>query len=124
MRLRQKSFSRGARRAAFPDVARVPAEIAAVLARPDKRRMDAVLDLLLSGEAPGPVPHLPSLLAWGAEDRLADAAAARALAASRPDCEPALLPGAGHLPQCDSPEKFTALLSHFAAAHGDGPSIA
>jgi pimeloyl-ACP methyl ester carboxylesterase len=126
MRLRQKSFSRGAWRAAFPDAARVPAEIAAVLARPDKRRMDAVLDLLLSGEAPGPVPHVPSLLVWGAEDRLAgrDAAAARALAASLPDCELALLPGAGHLPQCDSPEKFTALLSHFVAAHGDGPSIA
>jgi pimeloyl-ACP methyl ester carboxylesterase len=127
MHLRRHTYSRQALRAGFPDPVRVPPELAATLAGPpDKRRMDAMLDLLLSGEAPGPAPALPSLVLWGAADRLprCDADAARALAASLPDCELALLPGAGHLPQCDSPEKFTATLSHFVAARTAGPTSA
>lgn len=126
MRLRQRTYSRAALAAAFPDRQRVPPAIAETLARPQKRQIAAMLDLLLSGEAPGPQPRLPSLLLWGAEDRLprCAAAAARALAASLPGCELVVLPGAGHLPQCDSPAEFIAALSRFAAAHGAGPSSA
>jgi pimeloyl-ACP methyl ester carboxylesterase len=128
VRLRLKQLAQGPRalRAAFPDPRRVPAEIAARLAEPHPQAIDAMLDLLLSGEAPCHVPRLPSLVLWGAADRSprCDVARARALAASLGAGEPVLLPGAGHLPQCDAPEEFTACLSRFAAAQAGGSSAA
>jgi pimeloyl-ACP methyl ester carboxylesterase len=125
-RMRQRTHGRKALDAAFPDQRRVPEEIARTLAGPPPRQIAAMLDILMSGEAPSPPPRLPSLLLWGEEDRLpgCDAAAARAAAAALRGSELVLLPGAGHLPQCDSPAEFTAALTHFVAAHAAGSSSA
>ena len=117
LQLRQLIYGKRALRAAFPEPRRAPAEIVQSLTAPPPRQLAAMLDLLLSGEAPCPPPRVPALLLWGAADRLpgCDEAAARRLAASLRDPEFALLVGAGHLPQIDRPAEFVATLTDFAA---------
>jgi pimeloyl-ACP methyl ester carboxylesterase len=50
--------------------------------------------------------RVPALILWGAEDRLAPPAHAHAYAASLPDARLVVLPGAGHCPWLETPDRF------------------
>jgi pyruvate dehydrogenase E2 component (dihydrolipoamide acetyltransferase) len=66
-------------------------------------RLDATLGALAQ----------PVLVVWGEHDRVVPAAHAEAARATRADAEVAVVPGAGHAPQVEAPEAFTAVLLEF-----------
>ena len=53
----------------------------------------------------------PTLLIQGSEDRLVPLAAARALAALRPDWSLEVFERVGHVPQLEAPERFVATVA-------------
>lgn len=59
----------------------------------------------------------PALLVQGERDRLVRLAAARALAAARPDWRLEVLPGVGHVPQLEAPGRFLELVEPWLRAH-------
>ena len=60
----------------------------------------------------------PGLIVQGDRDRLVQLAAARALAAARPDWSLEVLEGVGHVPQLETPERFLAVVEPWLRAHG------
>ncbi|WP_368496868.1 alpha/beta fold hydrolase [Herbiconiux sp. A18JL235] len=58
----------------------------------------------------------PTLVAWGASDRIATPAYGRALAAAIPDARFAQIEGAGHLPHLEAPAETYAVLEGFLSA--------
>jgi pimeloyl-ACP methyl ester carboxylesterase len=71
----------------------------------------AVLNDQLAGIA------VPTLVIWGASDRVVDADYGRAYAAAIPDAELALVPDAGHLPYLENAPAVFAALDPWVAAH-------
>ncbi|HTW06594.1 MAG TPA: alpha/beta hydrolase [Acidimicrobiales bacterium] len=63
---------------------------------------------------------VPSLVVWGDSDGIAGAEYGRAFAAAIPRARFELLPGTGHLPQLESPDKLLSLLADFTHAHPAG----
>jgi pimeloyl-ACP methyl ester carboxylesterase len=59
----------------------------------------------------------PTLVAWGASDRVVDADYGRAYAAAIPTAEFRLLPGTGHMPQVETPEELLPVVRDFAETH-------
>lgn len=59
--------------------------------------------------------HTPTLVIWGASDRVVDADYGRAFAAAIPDATFALIPDAGHLPYLENAASVYAALDHFVA---------
>lgn len=57
---------------------------------------------------------VPTLVVWGEADRIGDVDYGRAYAAAIPGAHFALLPGAGHLPQIETPDPLLALVREFA----------
>jgi pimeloyl-ACP methyl ester carboxylesterase len=53
-----------------------------------------------------PRARVPALVIWGEQDRLVPTAHARAYAEGLPDARTALIPGAGHYPYVEAPERF------------------
>jgi 4,5:9,10-diseco-3-hydroxy-5,9,17-trioxoandrosta-1(10),2-diene-4-oate hydrolase len=62
-----------------------------------------------------PQIHVPTLLVWGAEDRLLPVRHAQAAAARLPDSRLHVLPKCGHCPQMEKPEEFNRLVLDFLA---------
>jgi pimeloyl-ACP methyl ester carboxylesterase len=62
----------------------------------------------------------PTFLVHGTHDRLVNVAAARAIAALRPDWEAHVFEGVGHTPQLEVPDEFLALLAPFMERHAGG----
>jgi pimeloyl-ACP methyl ester carboxylesterase len=58
----------------------------------------------------------PVLVVWGEADRIGDPDFGRAYAAAIPGAQFRLLPGAGHLPQIETPDALVELVWEFAAA--------
>jgi pimeloyl-ACP methyl ester carboxylesterase len=58
----------------------------------------------------------PALIVQGGKDRLVRVAAARALAAARPDWRFEVLEGVGHVPQLEAPERFLAAVEPWVSA--------
>jgi pimeloyl-ACP methyl ester carboxylesterase len=56
---------------------------------------------------------VPALILWGAQDRLVPAAHAHAYAASLPDARVVVLPGAGHYPWLETPDRFAEEIERF-----------
>lgn len=56
---------------------------------------------------------LPSLVIWGEDDHLVDPAYGQAYAQALPDARLVLIPGAGHFPQTEQPERFLTLVREF-----------
>lgn len=69
-----------------------------------------------------PQIHMPTLIVWGAEDRLLPVRQAHAAAARLPHSRMQILPECGHCPQMEKPEEFNRLvldfLAELAPAHG------
>jgi pimeloyl-ACP methyl ester carboxylesterase len=61
--------------------------------------------------------HAPTLVIWGASDRVVDADYGRAFAAAIPGAEFQLVPDAGHLPYLENAPAVFAALDPFVAAH-------
>jgi pimeloyl-ACP methyl ester carboxylesterase len=59
--------------------------------------------------------HTPTLLIWGASDRVVDADYGRAFAAAIPDARFELIPNAGHLPYVENASAVFAALDPFVA---------
>jgi pimeloyl-ACP methyl ester carboxylesterase len=67
---------------------------------------------------PGLAPRLagitvPTLVVWGAADRMVTPAYGKEFAAAVPGAEFHILPGTGHLPQIETPEALLALVARF-----------
>lgn len=75
----------------------------------------AMADPTLSGRL-AEVAH-PTLVAWGASDRVVDPDYGRAYARAVPDARFRLLPATGHMPQIETPEQLLPVLWDFARAH-------
>jgi pimeloyl-ACP methyl ester carboxylesterase len=58
----------------------------------------------------------PTLVAWGASDRVVDADYGRAYAAAIPAADFRLLAGTGHMPQVETPEELLPVVLEFAEA--------
>ncbi len=62
---------------------------------------------------------IPTLVVWGEADRIGDVEYGRAYAAAIPGARFELVPGAGHLPQIETPDALLALVREFAETHAD-----
>jgi pimeloyl-ACP methyl ester carboxylesterase len=76
-------------------------------------------DPTLRGRLPG--ISVPTLVAWGASDRVIDPEHGRAYAAAIPGARFHLQPGAGHLPQLEAPEPLTDEVLRFWKEHPSHP---
>jgi len=63
---------------------------------------------------------VPTLVIWGEADRIGDLDYGRAYAAAIPGARFEVLPGAGHLPQLETPDALLALVRNFAEDHAVG----
>jgi 2-hydroxy-6-oxonona-2,4-dienedioate hydrolase len=112
---RRLNFSPGVATRGFADPAHVPAELAHTLAAPPAARIETLIDLVLAG-ARAAAPARPTLLLWGAADRLpATGAGAAKKLGDTLDARLVLLSDAGHCPQLEQPAAFVAALERFAA---------
>jgi pimeloyl-ACP methyl ester carboxylesterase len=118
------AYSRSTPRRAFADRTKAPPELAELFAKRRPRPLVVVSDLVLAGDAPSPLPRVPTLLLWGEDDRLmgSSARAAKRLQRSLPSAELVLLPGAGHLPQLERPDEFVRELVRFITGTRHGPN--
>ncbi len=64
-----------------------------------------------------PAVSVPTLVVWGEADRIGDLDYGRAYAAAIPGARFEVLPGAGHLPQLETPDALLALVRGFAEKH-------
>ena len=62
--------------------------------------------------------EVPTLVAWGREDRLIPVEEGRRLAARIPGARLAVIPDAGHLPMREQPERFSEVVREFVEASG------
>jgi pimeloyl-ACP methyl ester carboxylesterase len=78
-------------------------------------QLDAFVNLLVRGGAPVSRDIAPLLL-WGKDDHLLGSSAkdARKLQASWPGARLVFVPGAGHMPEVETPDAFVAALTAFA----------
>ncbi len=102
-------------RLGFADRSAVPAEIEALLTDPPPARIEAILDLYLSGEPDSPPPDVPALIFFGEADRvpLFDRRAGRRFGKTLGNGRFFQLPGAGHLPQLEKPAEVLRELRRF-----------
>lgn len=89
-------------------------------ASPLARIMAAPLGPTLDGRL-GEI-QVPVTLVWGEADRLLDLAYARRVAASLPRARLLTLPGCGHIPQRECPDRLVAALSQALAEPPVGPA--
>ena len=75
----------------------------------------AMTDPTLAGRLAG--VRTPTLVVWGAADRIGDPDYGRAYAAAIPGAAFRLIEGAGHLPQIETPDTLVDLVWTFADAH-------
>jgi pimeloyl-ACP methyl ester carboxylesterase len=62
--------------------------------------------------------ELPSLIVWGAEDRILPPAHALAFQDALPQSELEIIPACGHLPHVENKDAFVARLSSFIQGAG------
>jgi pimeloyl-ACP methyl ester carboxylesterase len=67
--------------------------------------------------------HIPTLLVWGARDRLSPVAHGRAAQRAIPGSRPEVFEGSGTPPHLSDPARFVALLREFAGG-GASPAVA
>jgi pimeloyl-ACP methyl ester carboxylesterase len=101
------------------DPATVPPErLAAMAANNDTLRGyggTTMADPSLLDRLPG--ISLPTLVVWGAADRMVPAEHGRAYAAAIPGAQFRLITNAGHLPQLETPAELLAAVREFASSH-------
>jgi pimeloyl-ACP methyl ester carboxylesterase len=78
----------------------------------------AMGDPTLAGRLPG--IRVPTLVVWGAADRMIPIEHGYAYAGAIEGAKLKLLPEAGHLPQLEAPAELLAAVSDFARSHTTG----
>ena len=61
--------------------------------------------------------NVPTLIVWGAADRIGDPEVGEAYARLIPDARLEIIADAGHLPQIETPSRLTDLVGSFASLH-------
>jgi len=107
---------------AFADPGRAPADLRAVLADPAPRQFAVVSEIFTAGDPPPALPPVPTLVVWGAEDRLPGTSvrSGRRLARSL-GAELVVIPDAGHLPQVEHPEQVARAVVAFVRTPPSAP---
>jgi len=113
--MRQHIYGEEALRKAFHDPVKVPAAVRGALEWPHERRIQHMLDIVLNSRRTPDKPGQPTLLVWGAEDRLpnAELAVGRRLHKQLPGSRLEVIDAAGHMPQVEQPERFIRVLQNF-----------
>jgi len=119
-RVRKTMFSRAALQAGFAKDERVPDVVRYGMGAPDERQIHHLLAMGLRSRVPVAVPRQPTLLLWGAQDRLPlhTPAYARELQARVPGARLELVDDAGHLPQVEQPERVAEAMLAFMGLNG------
>jgi len=118
---RRNAYSPSTTRRAFADPTGAPPELQQLFGQRRPRQFDITSTMVLAGDPPLPSPTAPTLLLWGADDRLmgTNAKAAKRLLRSIPHGQLVLIPGAGHLPQLEKSHDFVAALIEFITQRPD-----
>ncbi len=101
--------------AAFHDRRNAPKAIVRALDDFSPAEVDAMIDLLLAGEAALPAPRAPTLLLFGEADRSPplDRRSARIMRSLLADSRLVTIPAAGQMPQVEHPVAFLRALREF-----------
>lgn len=119
-RLSRSVFGRQALTDGFHDPDSVPDEVRYTLGSPDERTVAHMLGMALRSGVPSALPTQPTLVVWGAQDRLpqSDPDAGRELQRRIPGARFVEIPEAGHLPQVEQPQRFLDEVMPFIALAG------
>lgn len=106
--MNRQVFGREALATGFADPAQAPAEFRNSLRSPDLSLASHLMDVFLNSTPPAQPPRQPTLVVWGAQDRLphSDVEAGRSLHQQIPGSRFVAIEGAGHLPQVEQPQRF------------------
>ena len=106
--LQKKVFSTEALATGFADPARAPDAVRYGLGAPDAGLIAHLLRVYLRSGVPAAQPAQPTLVVWGAQDRLpeSDVNAGRKLHERLPGSHFEVIEQAGHLPQVEQPQAF------------------
>ena len=114
--MRGQAFSRdGLKRLIFDERLLTPAFVARSQAA-SRGFVRAMRQAAFAGLPKDQMPRCATLVLWGERDRQAPLARGRALAATLPGATFQTIPNAGHLPQLEQPEHFTALVRAFCGS--------
>ncbi|HUA43446.1 MAG TPA: alpha/beta hydrolase [Streptosporangiaceae bacterium] len=101
------------------DLAKLPAERKAAMAANRAALLtyggQSTADPGLLGRLPAIT--IPTLVVWGAADRMIPPEHGRAYAGAIPGAQLRLIPGAGHLPQLETPGELLTAVTEFAGGH-------
>jgi pimeloyl-ACP methyl ester carboxylesterase len=77
-----------------------------------------MLDIVLNSRRIQDRPGQPTMIVWGAEDRLpkAELAVGQRLHKELPGSRLEVIQGAGHMPQVEQPERFVRVLRNFVSS--------
>ena len=112
--LRRSAYTPSTLHQAFADPQRAPAELQALLTQRRPRQLLIVSEIILADRPVDP-PRGPTLVVWGAEDRLPGSTARmrRRLVRSLANARLVIVPDAGHLPQVEQPDQFARAVVEF-----------
>jgi pimeloyl-ACP methyl ester carboxylesterase len=118
---RRNAYSPSTIRRAFADPSRAPSELQQLFGQRRPRQFDLTSHMVFADDPVLPAPTVPTLLLWGADDRLmgTNIKAAKRLLRSVPNSRLVVIPGAGHLPQLEKPHEIVAALTDFIAGTPD-----
>lgn len=116
--MRRHVYGEEALRKGFHDGAKVPTEVRRALEQPDEHRIEHMLDIVLNSRRIQDRPGQPTMIVWGAEDRLpkAELAVGQRLHKELPGSRLEVIQGAGHMPQVEQPERFVRVLRNFVSS--------
>lgn len=113
--MRRVTYSPSVLKLAFADPGKAPSEIVETLTSPKPAQLDAMLDIMMSGEKLLSPAHVPTRILLGEADRLSviSMEGAQKLSASISNSSLEVIAGAGHLPQVECPELVIAEIVRF-----------
>lgn len=113
--MRRVTYSPDVLNLAFVDPRKAPSEIIETLTSPKQARLEAMLDIMMSGEKLLSPAHIPTQILWGRADRLSviSIEGAQKLSASIPNSSLKVIAEAGHLPQVERPDVVIAEIVKF-----------
>ena len=109
--IRHVTFSAHALKGSFVDASKLPQEFFDKILQNAPLYSKISFDTFLNMTEPPAKPAIPTLLLWGAQDRLAPIKHARALQKWIPGARIVLIDGAGHMPQIERPQEFVSAIT-------------
>jgi pimeloyl-ACP methyl ester carboxylesterase len=106
--IRQLSFSSHALKRSFVDIPKLPPGFIEKIMQNVLEYSKITFDTTMNSTGPLAKPPVPTLLLWGAQDRLIPLKQAQALQHWIPRAELITIERAGHMPQVERPEEFVS----------------